>query len=266
MHCCDMYKNLGKRKSAPFRSIPNPKRNPNNYFKTTYANRQFFKEVARNPMMTGLPGMFQPTGTEIKAIDIPLATRTFRLPSAASNIILLNGIQAGTGFFNRVGSRIEMKNLHIRGTIQNSATAVAAQQLRILVIYDRQPTGALPVISDILQTRDQAGAATTSGLSEINLDNRDRFVILRDYNVFAPTVTNTAGVQTNGPQYPGEDNTLDLNLFIKLKGLGTHYKSTSAPTTITDIATGALYCAFTCDQTDNSWISINSFRLRYDDK
>lgn len=214
---------------------------------------------------TTLPANFQPTGAEIKAIDIAQTGYAYRLPATASGIVLLNGIQAGTGFFNRVGARIEMKNLHIRGSIINATTAVS-DQIRLLVIYDRQPVGALPVISDILQSRDQAGTAATTGSSEINLDNRDRFSILRDYECYVPSVTNTAGVLTNGPNFPGMDDSFDVNVFIKLKGLGTHYKSTANPTTIADIATGALYAAFVTNGTDSAWQANVGFRLRFNDK
>lgn len=212
------------------------------------------------------PAAFQAFGAEIKAIDIAAAQQLFRNPGTASNIILLNGIQTGAAFFNRVGSRVEMKNLHIRGPIQNFATATAGS-LRLLVVYDRQPTGSLPVISDILQTRDQTGTATTAGQSEINLDNRDRFVIVRDLTFYSPSVTNTAGVLTNGPQFPGnDDQQWDMNVFTKLKGLTTHYKSSSNPTTIADIATGALYACFVCSAPDSTWQAFPGFRLRYKDQ
>jgi len=181
-------------------------------------------------------------------------------------IILLNGIQSGSGFFNRIGARMEMRNLHMRGFIRNIATATE-DYARILIIYDRQPTGSLAGLGPLfLQSRDQTGAATNTGSSEINLDNRDRFSIVRDIEWYLPSVTNTAGVLTNGPQYPGQDERHDINVFMKLKGLGTHFKSSSNPTTIADISTGALYAMFISQNNDNAWQADVGFRLRYDDK
>lgn len=212
-----------------------------------------------------LPANFQPTGSEIKAIDIAQFDSFFISAATGPQITLLNGVQAGTGFFNRVGARIEMRNIHLRGMITNAATAVQDAG-RLLVVYDRQPTGSLPAYNVIFQTRDQAGATTSQGFSEINLDNRDRFTILRDERFYLPACTNTAGVLTNGPQYPGDDQEMDFNLFIKLRGLGTHFKSTSNPTTIADIATGALYLVTVSFQQDSKWKAQLSIRLRYDDK
>jgi len=211
------------------------------------------------------PAAFIQTGSEIKAVDIAEANYAFRNIAGTPTNQLLNGIQTGAGFFNRVGSRIEMKSLHIRGYISNVATGLQSQ-LRMVVVYDRQPNGATPTIQTILNTRIQTGVASTTGTSEINLDNRDRFVIVRDYTVYAPAVTNTAGVLTNGPAFPGDDEQFDVNLFIKLKGLATHYSASSNPTTIADISTGALYCLF-IDAVGNAiWQFSGSFRLRYDDK
>lgn len=223
------------------------------------------RRAGRMPAMQARapPAAFFPMGSEIKAIDIAIA-QAFRLP-ATNSCNLVNGIQTGAAFYNRVGSRVEMKNLHIRGQITYAATATVAM-LRMMVVYDRQPTGALPVVSDIIQTRDQTGAATTSGSSEINLDNRDRFSIIRDMQFYQPPVTYTAGVLTNGPQFPGNDNQQwDVNEFIRLRELGTHFKSSSNPTTIADIATGALYIYFITNGSDNTVQFQGGIRLRYHD-
>lgn len=211
------------------------------------------------------PAFFAQRGREVKAIDIASAAYPFRVPATATSIMLVNGVQTGAAFYNRVGSRIEMKNLHIRGLVRYAATSVVGTA-RMLVVYDRQPVGALPTVADILQTRDQTGAATNTGSSEINLDNRDRFQIVRDMEFYTPPCTNTAGVLTNGPQFPGQDDQQwDVNEFIKLKELTCHYKSTSNPCTIADIATGALYVLFTTTGTDSAVEFAGSMRLRYND-
>lgn len=217
------------------------------------------------PRPLSQPAAFVGQGPEIKAIDIAQNVRSYRLP-ATNTVMLLNGVQTGAAFFNRVGSRIEMKNLHIRGSIINAATSTITSILRMIIVYDRQPTGALPAVTDILQSRDQTGTATNSGVSEINLDERDRYAILRDYQVYGPPVTNTGGTLTAGPQFPPGDDSSDVNIFIKLKGLTTHFKSSSNPTTIADIATGALYALFVTDVSDNTWQANVGFRLRYMDR
>lgn len=217
-------------------------------------------------VVTKTPAAFQPTGSEIKAIDIVGAVYPFRGPATATGIILLNGIQTGTGFYNRVGSRVEMKNLQIKGNVEAGAANNDGALLRFLIVYDRQPTGALPTVSDILQDRSQAGTSNTTGSSGINLDNRDRFTIIRDMCYETPVTTITAGTASFTTSMSGNSRNLAVNEYIKLKGLGCHFKSTSSPATIADIATGALYALFVTNGNDSAWDFAGCFRLRYEDK
>lgn len=220
---------------------------------------------SRKKMRFTIPSAVIPRGPEIKGIDIPQTTYLFRGPATASNVILLNGIQTGTGLFNRIGDRIEMINLHIRGFIYNNATSTTSQG-RMLIVYDRGPTGALPTIQTITASTDQTGATATTGVSEINLSQRGRFSIIRDMSYYFPPCTNTAGVLTNGPSYPStEDQQFDVNEFIRLKNIGTMYSGTANPCTIANISVGALYAVFTSSGTDSAWGFNGGFRLRYGD-
>lgn len=199
---------------------------------------------------------------EIKAVDVNI-TQAMNIPGSVT-FQLLNGVQAGAAFYNRVGSRIEMKSVHLRGYIRNITTGIDDVG-RIMVVYDRQPNGSFPNITDIIQSRDNAGATGNSGIAPVNLDQRDRFVILRDYQVYLPSVTNTAGVLTNGPAHQCNGNPLEFSIFIKLKGLITHYKSTTNPAVIGDINTGGLYAICLSFNDDGKWRSQFTSRLRFDD-
>jgi len=210
----------------------------------------------------GPPAGFYPARHEIKAVDIANNTYAFRNPGAALSSILCNGLLAGASFYNRVGSRVELRNVHIRGQIQMTATSVTSF-LRMILVYDRQPNGALFTATDLLQNRDNAGATQTTAYSEINLDNRDRFQIVRDWTWYAPPATYTAGVLTNGPSFPGnEGQDYDVNMFVKLKGLGTQYKASTG--LIGDITTGALVLVM-MSSIDNTWQFQGSIRTRFDD-
>lgn len=214
--------------------------------------------------LTRLPGALVSTRSEIKAIDIPNANYGFTSVGTGPVANLLNGVQVGAAFTNRIGSRMEMKSIHMRGTITSTVTDVQ-NILRALLIYDRQPNGAAPVYTDVFQSRDQSGTAATTAISEINLDQRDRYVVVRDFQWSSPAVSNAAGVLTNGPEYAPGDNDWNLNEFIPLTGLTTHFKSSSAPTTIADINTGSLYMFFVTSGTSARWTFSGGFRLRFND-
>ena len=60
---------------------------------------------------------------EVKGVDIPIGTVGTPIVSTTTtndNFVLLNGIQTGSGSFNRVGKRITQKSVRITGTAQFS--------------------------------------------------------------------------------------------------------------------------------------------------
>jgi hypothetical protein len=214
----------------------------------------------------------KPGSSELKSCSVTPINILFRDPNTAPfNIVLLNGIQQGSGIFNRIGTRIEMKSVKIRGLIRPIITSVQSSG-RMILFYDRQPSsvGTPPTASDLLQDTDQTGTSTTIGSSEININNRDRFAIIRDSTFYFPAVTFTAGVVTNPPVWPTPSGTgaFTYNEYVKLKGLLTQYKSNSNPSTVADIATGSLWLAWTQHGTPTagSWEFDGGVRLRYNDK
>ena len=50
-----------------------------------------------------------------------------------------------------------------------------------MIIYDAQPNGALPAIKDVINSLSTAGAENQNVLSSVNIGNRSRFTVLRDY-------------------------------------------------------------------------------------
>lgn len=105
------------------------------------------------------------------AIALPTNTPGWSTPQ------LINGITSGTGVTNRLGRKLVMRKLVLRMCDQWSLatmTITGFSPVRVLVIYDREPTGALPSVLDILDT--------ASILSNMNLSNSDRFMVLVDSN------------------------------------------------------------------------------------
>lgn len=118
---------------------------------------------------------------------------------------VLNTVQNGASFWQRVGRQICMKSLELFYEIRPTGTNPVNQFRtcsRLLVVYDRQPNGAPPVIAQILAAAGQvmaaSGATTPFGLlvddawAEPNPVYKDRFVILRSVKGILP------GVDVNG--------------------------------------------------------------------
>lgn len=201
-------------KSTSARKLPVVKRVKRNY--------QSGRELTRQPK------------TELKAFDVATVTTSF---STAGVFTLLNVPVNGAELYQRVGRKIYMKSLHIRGMVYPSATTTQDRG-RMVVFYDSQPNAGVSTLATLFA--DSNAGHATSVDSEINLDNRARFKILADKQYLFPSVTDTTGVLTNlGPQ----DNilqTFNINIFIKLNGLETIYNATNGGT-IADITSGSLY-------------------------
>lgn len=192
---------------------------------------------------------------ELKAFDIPTGNQIF---TAAGFVATLNAPVTGTDMFNRVGRKIYMKSVFIRAFIQPVVGPVAADVCRIIVFYDAQTNGVLPTGPDLL--KDSTLAAVSSGMSSVNLINRERFKILRDQQIIIPAyATNiTASFGTPNPI----DN-FNITMFIPLRGLETVYNANNGGTSA-DIGSGGLFI-MTIDQNNQSHILSYNSRLRYYD-
>lgn len=212
------------------------------------------------------PAQLRVLGKEKKSVDLPYATYTL---NTTEQITPINLIRTGSTFCNRIGRKIEMKSVRVSGQLDVLRASTDVEYLRILIVYDRQPNGALPAIADILQDTDQATTNTTNALSHANVNNVDRFQLLRDHQISPPVISayTAAGnftVQQNiDPLCP----TFKFDSFVKLKGLTTQYKADSAPAVIGDIASGALYLVTygSVAAASNSYSLTATVRLRFED-
>ncbi|UAU47041.1 Cap2 [Chicken proventriculitis-associated circular virus 30] len=203
---------------------------------------------------------------EIKSLDI--ASVQYPLNTTGS-ITCLNLIRAGSSFFNRIGRKISLKSIHIKGNIGqlNVTRSQIYDYCRVMLVYDMQTNGSNPSIADIIQDTDQAGTSTTTSFSSANLNNRDRFRILADWRLPLPSATLTAGVITNVGLVDPTEHMFDIDRFIPLKGLTTQFRADSSPAVVGDVATGGLFLLTFGQNTAGAelYAAQVGFRLRYTD-
>jgi hypothetical protein len=203
---------------------------------------------------------------EIKLVDNVNGAAGISLAlNATGDIQALNLIQSGSGFYNRIGRKIEMLSLYVTGEINQTTTATTYNDYaRVLVIYDRQCNGALPALATILSAYDQSGTSTTNYLSGINPDERERFLVLMDERMVLPACPGGTGVTGS---VDGLAVTFNIKRFIKLRNLAVHFKADSSPAVIGDIATGSLFIVGIGRRTagQEGWQGNINIRLRYKD-
>lgn len=211
-------------------------------------------------------------GVEVKSMDTPTQTAAL---STTAVFKVVNNVQEGSSFYNRVGRKLSMKSLQIQGFLALSGTNAAATGVdfvRMIVFYDRQANGAAPTLADVLTSYDNAGATTSTALDYINMNNRDRFSILADERITLPPVgingATAASAVVAGVDPLAGDTQIQFKRFIKLRGLETQYKATSNPGVIGDISTGSLMVLFVANATAVANAAFNAYwtsRLRYSD-
>lgn len=113
-----------------------------------------------------------PTGA---ALPLSAAVAGGEPGAAFAGITHVNCVPQGATVANRIGNKIMMKSIHLKGTI--SAAAAVLSNARVMLIYDKQPNGAFPTFADIIT--DQPGGV--SGFySSLNIANKSRFSVIRD--------------------------------------------------------------------------------------
>lgn len=174
--------------------------------------------------------------SQCKSIDILTTTN---LISTTPVFNLLNCVQAGNNFYQRIDNKVKFDNLELSGFISASGLGTKVPEyLRINIIYDTQANAALPNIGDVILSTTQTGATSSSVLDNLNPNNRWRFQVLTDTRISIPDQVTGTGVSANAV-YDYTKNEVNIRRFVTLD-LPTVY-NTAGTGTIADINKGALY-------------------------
>jgi len=181
---------------------------------------------------------------EVKGLDTTFTAAIVSTTNDGSNIVPLNLIPPGSGSFNRIGRKARLLSARIRGAISfvttpGSTGIVNGNYVRMLVVWDKQPSGALPSWNTIFGLTPQTGTETTSLLAPLAYDNMERFSVLKDV-MLQPQDLLPVGVSATGVT----TQIVPFDTFISLKNCETTYSGQSATQTISDISSGALYLVF----------------------
>jgi len=204
-----------------------------------------FKTMGPLARRTG--GWSNPTGGgELKFKDTGTTTNLTAgavnwSPMGAS--LLLNGLVPDSTASGRIGRKVTLRSVYVRGSCSMNTTSTGGSPWRILIFYDKQSNATQPAITDVLLTDDHN--------SQNNLSNRDRFVTVAD--VMTPTTSAGGDYSTTFVIYK------KLNLDVAFNA--------GAAGTIGDITSGSLYIQFS---QNGNILTANPFvkwtaRVRYTD-
>jgi len=165
------------------------------------------------------------------------------------SITMLNGVATGTDFTNRIGRKVVWKSFLVQGHSIPQDASVSPNLGRVMIIYDTQPNGALPAMTDVLVTADAT--------SPLQLNNRDRFRVLWDKRV-------VNGVYADAATQATADQTIKEIRKYKKCNLQTIYDGTTAA--IADIQSGCIFLLTIGTQASGaSYNARLNIRLRFND-
>lgn len=196
---------------------------------------------------------------ERKVADID--TATYQVNTTGTFTLLAVPV-LGSDFTQRIGRKITLRTVYIKGRVVTEASTAgpaliaASQHCRMIVFVDMQPNGAAPAVTDLLVSATPA--------SQLNLNNRDRFKIIRDKEfVLDPYIVSFTATTA----YASAPNQVKFCKVFKKINVETIFNATNGGT-IADITSGALYMFWIGSNaagtnTDSNFIG--STRVRYND-
>jgi len=164
-----------------------------------------------------LGGRMPASSHELKNIDLSSTTVITFNQVTANTPILLNGVAQGTTATTRLGRRITMKSLLVKGDFSMTATGTGASPLRCLIVYDSQTNAVAATATDVL--------AADQFDSPMNLSNSRRFKTLLDEQIPCLGAAGPAAVHIN--RYVKLNHSVEFN--------------TGSAGTVGDIQTGSIY-------------------------
>ena len=135
------------------------------------------------------------------------------------NVLHIGGIALGTDIDQRIGRTLTYRKIMFNIEIIPTGGTLTSSY-RILILYDKQPNGALPTLDTIL-----TGGAPHGPLNFKEIDSRDRFT----------TLYNSGIITLNGNAAP--ESTWNTEIFLDVNLPAT---MNAAPATIGSYVTGSL--------------------------
>lgn len=224
---------------------------------STYKKKPYTKKYNPN-------GAYQISRVK-KGLDVPGLLVANNNMATNTGVTLLNGCTPGTQSSQRVGRKIAIASINIDGYIRahlstDDAALIPSYNSRLVLVWDKQPNGTIPVKSDIFSSKvTTTGVETGLYIAGVAYKNMQRFQVLWDkrltYNA------GTFGFNDSGLAVV----TIDIRIkkFLKVN-LQTNYQGDDDG--IGSIASGALFLIHMTPD-DEQEVTYNFMsRIRYYDQ
>lgn len=213
------------------------------------------------------PALFR--SGELKGVDYIINDGLNITPDLTNNdgIFFMGPVYTGSAGYNRVGRKIRIKSVRVRGDIRSMYNAVGTIApsciIRMSIVHDSQPGGGtIPDWDDIFSSISVNGAEFQEISSGVKLSATGRFRVLRDWTI--PIFFTGGGVSTVEHRY-------HFDQYLELKDFESTFRadpSPPAPVQYSDIQSNALLFVVRCS-TNANFAALQLFdttmRMRYSD-
>lgn len=178
---------------------------------------------------------------EYKVIDtLSGSLNPYNAGLGTGQFILLNGCSPGDGLSSRDGREITIKSLQLQFYYATSVNITVPSLVRYVLFIDKSPMGVVPTVAQLLEITDTSFPIASAYR---DLDNRKRFVILRDGKL---NIAPQRNISTTNNRF--------IKTVVKFKKmyLRTVYNAGTAGT-IVDINQGAIYFYIFSDNSSVSY-------------
>lgn len=153
-------------------------------------------------------------------------------------VTLLNSIAQGPSVSERIGKKVVLTSVQVRGTVLPGANPPSNGVAKVtwMIVYDRHPKAGLPSVNDLIDN--SPGPATGYSDMFTKDDNTGRFRIVRRKDYIC---TGTQAAPTDLSAY-------SIDEWTQLRQLEVEYMSAGTGA-IGDIQTGALYLVWFSNET-----------------
>ncbi len=232
------------------------------YTKPSYGRRPYTKNLRIGGYL----------GLELKFYDTSLVAGALLSTGALtggehdpSATIMLNTVVQGDNESQRIGRKITMKNIMVRGVVsvpiqagQNAADAPS--RIFIALVLDKQTNGAQLNSEDVFTNKSANAILTTSNFNNLEFKSRFRVLGSRKFTMQNPAIANATSFSAdNGIISAGLEQSFEL--YKDLKSMTTLYNGTTED--VANIIDNSLHIvAFTTNTVLAPTISYNA-RLRF---
>lgn len=170
---------------------------------------------------------------ERKYLDTVVTSLPFDSDNAATSTTALNIIAQGDTVNQRVGKKVALKAVQIKGAIyagdQSNDHAV------LLLVYDRNPNqqAALPLPNDVLSSSNGGSCLT-------NRDWSERFKIIRRWD-YAVVGQGSPAASNNAAGYPAGGSVIPVDEYVPLKGRETEWNASNTNGAVASMVKGSLF-------------------------